>query len=68
MYVCVCNAVTDRKIREAVDNGCNSMSNLRKELEVATCCGKCETRARELLAECLAKVDWPLAAPAAAPT
>jgi bacterioferritin-associated ferredoxin len=68
MYVCVCNAVTDREIREAVGNGCTSMSKLRKELAVATCCGKCETRARELLAECLADADWPLAAPAAAPT
>ena len=25
MYVCVCHAVTDRQIRDAVENGCDSM-------------------------------------------
>ena len=53
MIVCVCNNVSDRKIRQAVDNGLTSMSALRKELDIATCCGKCHTCAKEILRECL---------------
>jgi bacterioferritin-associated ferredoxin len=53
MIVCLCNNVSDRKIRQAVDAGLNSMSALRQELDVATCCGKCHGCAREILRECL---------------
>jgi bacterioferritin-associated ferredoxin len=53
MIVCVCNNVSDRKIRQAVDAGLTSMSALRQELDVATCCGKCHSCAKEILRECL---------------
>ncbi|SFZ78687.1 bacterioferritin-associated ferredoxin [Chitinimonas taiwanensis DSM 18899] len=49
MYVCICNAVTDKQIRRAVHNGCDSMRELRMELGVAACCGKCAPDARALL-------------------
>lgn len=49
MYVCICNAVTDKQIRRAVHNGCDSMRELRMELGVAGCCGKCAPDARALL-------------------
>jgi bacterioferritin-associated ferredoxin len=58
MYVCVCNSVTDRQIREAVERGCDSMAKLRHELKVATCCGKCQPCAHEVLADCLAESPW----------
>jgi bacterioferritin-associated ferredoxin len=51
MYVCICNAVTDRQIRAAVADGARSMRDLRRELGVCSCCGKCGPAARELLAE-----------------
>jgi bacterioferritin-associated ferredoxin len=62
MYVCVCNAVTDRQIREAVERGCDSMAKLRNDLKVATCCGKCESCARQVLGESLgeAACGWTL--------
>lgn len=53
MIVCVCNNVSDRKIRQAVASGLTSMSALRQELDVATCCGKCHGCAKEILRECL---------------
>lgn len=53
MIVCVCNNVSERKIREAVDAGMDTMAALRKNLGVATCCGKCHTCAREVLRECV---------------
>ncbi|GAB3251268.1 bacterioferritin-associated ferredoxin [Chitinimonas naiadis] len=49
MYVCICNAVTDKQIRRAVHDGCDSMRDLRMELGVAGCCGKCAPDARALL-------------------
>lgn len=55
MYVCVCKAVTDGQIREAVDQGCCTMRCLRNELGVATQCGRCAVTAREVLDEALAE-------------
>ena len=53
MIVCVCNNVSDRKIRQAVDSGMTSMSDLRNRLDVGTCCGKCHSCAKQVLRECL---------------
>jgi bacterioferritin-associated ferredoxin len=49
MIVCVCNNISDREIRQAVDLGLSSMDELRSDLGVATCCGKCATYAEEVL-------------------
>lgn len=51
MYVCLCHGVTDRKIREAANNGVTSMRQLGKELGVGTQCGRCACTAREILRE-----------------
>jgi bacterioferritin-associated ferredoxin len=51
MIVCVCNNISDREIRLAVDLGVSSMAELRRDLGVATCCGKCHTCAKEVLRE-----------------
>ena len=49
MYVCVCNAVTDRDIGSAVAEGCCSLRELREQLGVGACCGRCKGCAREVL-------------------
>ena len=41
MYVCLCNNVTDRQIREAVRGGCRRLEDLSARLGVATNCGSC---------------------------
>lgn len=41
MYVCICNAVTDRQIQEQVANGAHSLTELKDRLGVASCCGCC---------------------------
>lgn len=51
MYVCICKAVTDRQIRQAVELGACSLSDLKESLGVATGCGKCAPCAREILRE-----------------
>jgi bacterioferritin-associated ferredoxin len=50
MIVCVCNNISDREIRQAVDLGLASMDELRRDLGVATCCGKCASYAADVLA------------------
>ncbi len=49
MYVCLCKAITDTQIRQAVETGCKTMRCLNKELGVATQCGKCAKDARQIL-------------------
>lgn len=52
MYVCICQAVTERQVREAVENGVHSMRALREHLGVASECGKCGKCAHGILKEC----------------
>lgn len=54
MYVCLCQGVTDRAIREAAANGVTSMQELGEELGVARQCGRCACTAREILNESIA--------------
>jgi bacterioferritin-associated ferredoxin len=67
MYVCICNAVTDRAIREAVDGGVRSFAELRRSTGCSDCCGSCEDLAREILDEHVGarSLDLPLIAAAA---
>jgi bacterioferritin-associated ferredoxin len=51
MYVCLCNAVTEREIRQAAAMGVTDLQELKDGLGVATCCGTCEPCAREILQE-----------------
>lgn len=52
MYVCVCNAVTDKAIKQAVKKGHDSLEAIQKELCVGTCCGRCKPFAQELIRQC----------------
>ncbi len=56
MYICVCNAVTDRAIVEAVEQGARQPEDLASTLGLGLCCGRCKSCAKELLAETLARV------------
>ena len=51
MYVCICNAVTDKQIRAKAREGCCSLRELSKETGCGTTCGKCARQAREILAD-----------------
>ncbi|WP_184041830.1 bacterioferritin-associated ferredoxin [Chitinivorax tropicus] len=65
MYVCICHAVTDTQIRQAVSDGACSMRDLRNELNVATQCGRCACHARDVLKEALYQIQEPMIASAA---
>lgn len=55
MIVCVCNNVSEKNIRHAVEGGMTTVSELRANLDVGTCCGKCVSCARQVLRECMDK-------------
>ena len=51
MYVCICNAVTDKQIRKAAESGVQDLWGLQRELGVAAGCGSCKEMASEILRE-----------------
>ena len=51
MYVCICNAVTDKQIRRAAARGVDNLYELREHLGVASNCGSCADQARSILNE-----------------
>lgn len=53
MYVCLCHAVTDRQIKQAVVEGVCSLRQVQLCLRVGTNCGKCIPAAREVIGAAL---------------
>ena len=51
MYVCVCHAVTDGQIRQAVDCGARSLFDVQCQLPVGSCCGTCQDSAKKVVDE-----------------
>lgn len=49
MYICICNAISERQVQEAVAQGASELSDLQASLGVATCCGHCAEVATEYL-------------------
>lgn len=56
MYICICNAITEREIRHAVELGCTSYKKLHNELGVGTCCGKCKKDATRVVKDHVAEL------------
>ena len=50
MYVCVCHAVTERRLRLAIRAGADSVEKLANTVGVTTSCGACRPRITEMLA------------------
>ncbi|PPU93818.1 (2Fe-2S)-binding protein [Xanthomonas albilineans] len=55
MYVCICNGVTDRQIREAVEAGCCNVSELTMRTGCGATCGSCLEMAADLLERSLTR-------------
>ncbi|WP_380184807.1 bacterioferritin-associated ferredoxin [Kalamiella sp. sgz302252] len=61
MYVCLCNGISDKKIRQAVRQYYpQSFQQLRKFMPIGNQCGKCIRAAREILDEELQNAPMPL--------
>ena len=53
MYICLCKAITDSQIREAVANGPTRFGHVLQELGLASQCGKCGILTRQIVRETL---------------
>ena len=51
MYVCICNGITDRDVREAVHAGASDLSQLSAMTGCSTVCGSCGDLALEIMEE-----------------
>ena len=56
MYICLCNAITDRQIVEAAEEGARSPEDLAMRLGVGLGCGRCSSCAKTLLVESVARI------------
>ena len=53
MYVCLCQAVKDSEVRQAVASGVEDVDQLAEALGVGTGCGACRDFAQTLIDEAL---------------
>lgn len=53
MYICLCHAVSERAIYEAVDRGVSTYSELSFTTGCGTQCGSCAKTARQLFKDAL---------------
>jgi bacterioferritin-associated ferredoxin len=51
MYVCICNGVTDKTIRQAAAEGVRNLAELTRRTGCASECGSCADFAEQLLRE-----------------
>ena len=55
MYVCICNAVTDSEIRNAVDDGVRNLKQLSRLNGCGVTCGSCQDMAADLIKQTIAE-------------
>jgi len=53
MYICICHAVTEQQIRDAVREGAATVGELAARLGVSSGCGCCRPLATEVLEQTL---------------
>ncbi|MFB7471113.1 bacterioferritin-associated ferredoxin [Kitasatospora sp. NPDC056184] len=51
MYVCMCHAVTEDQVKQAIDGGANTPRQIAKGCKAGTDCGSCVRRIQALLGE-----------------
>ena len=62
MYICICNAVTERQLKECARSGARSLEELAFQLGVGTGCGRCRECASGVLREMHPDCECALAA------
>jgi bacterioferritin-associated ferredoxin len=60
MYVCICNGVTERDIRQAAEAGCRSLPELTMRTGCGATCGSCLDTAAALLEQMRGERELPL--------
>jgi bacterioferritin-associated ferredoxin len=51
VFACICRAVTDDEVRDAVDRGATTVARVARQTRAGTGCGTCHERLRDLIEE-----------------
>ena len=49
MYICICNALTDKQVESAITSGCRRPNDIYSQCGTKPQCGRCAERMLELL-------------------
>ncbi len=49
MFVCLCKSVTDHQIKNSVEMGVTSFSQMQAHLSVGTACGSCTCEVKKIM-------------------
>ena len=60
MYVCICNGITEREIREVAEAGCGSLAELTMRTGAGGNCGSCLPTCEAILDAVRARRALPL--------
>lgn len=52
MLVCICKAVSDRRIKEEVNRGARTLQQIRRACDAGTDCGSCTKQIRQIVSSC----------------
>lgn len=55
MYVCLCKGISDRVIRQAVEQGARSWREVREQTGCGTQCGKCACVGKSITRDAVAR-------------
>ena len=55
MYVCICQAVSDKEIKDAVADGAEDLESIQHRLGAATGCGTCAEFTQKIINDTLAQ-------------
>ncbi|QQS54280.1 MAG: (2Fe-2S)-binding protein [Candidatus Competibacteraceae bacterium] len=53
MFLCICKSVSDKQVREAVDQGARTIGDISARFGLGAECGKCLDEVRQFLDACL---------------
>ncbi len=53
MFLCICKSVSDKQVREAVDQGARTLGDVSARFGLGAECGKCLDDVRQFLDTCL---------------
>jgi bacterioferritin-associated ferredoxin len=61
MFVCICHAVNEKAIHQAVADGAMNVRDVRRSLNVGSQCGQCVRQAHEVIEQAKANSSVSLA-------
>lgn len=49
MYICNCKGINEKRFKETMQQGAQSLGQVREQTNLGSCCGKCIDHAKKVL-------------------